>query len=117
ADAPRSRFVTDAQARRTLAFDALRETLQRLGDRRTVVLFLDDMQWVDRDTTALLADLMRAPDPPPVLLVLATRVDGGDAVLELVRRMDVDPTIVDVSPLSPEAALHLAMSQLDNADA
>ena len=37
--------------------------------RQTVVLFLDDMQWVDRDTTALLADLMRAPDAPALLLV------------------------------------------------
>ena len=59
--------VADPQARRTHAFEALRETLQRLGDRHTVVLFLDDMQWVDRDTTTLLADLMRAPDPPPLL--------------------------------------------------
>ena len=56
--------IADPQARRTHAFDALRETLQRLGERHTVVLFLDDMQWVDRDTTTLLADLMRAPDPP-----------------------------------------------------
>ena len=55
ADAPRTRQVADPQARRTHAFDALRETLQRLGDRHTVVLFLDDMQWVDRDTMTLLA--------------------------------------------------------------
>jgi len=52
ADAPRTPIVADPQARRTHAFEALRETLQRLGDRHTVVLFLDDMQWVDRDTTA-----------------------------------------------------------------
>ena len=111
ADAPRTRQIADAQARRTHAFDALRETLQRLGDRRTVVLFLDDMQWVDRDTTALLADLMRAPDPPPLLLVLATRADDT-AVLDLVRRMDAEPTYVELGPLPDEAALALAVSQL-----
>jgi eukaryotic-like serine/threonine-protein kinase len=114
ANAPRTRQLADPQVRRTHAFDALRATLQRLGESRTVVLFLDDMQWVDRDTTALLADLMRAPDPPPVLLVLASRMDGSEAVLDLVRRMDVDPVLVDVRPLSPEAATSLALHQLAN---
>lgn len=112
ANAPLTRQLADPQVRRTHAFEALRIMMQRLGDSRTVVLFLDDMQWVDRDTTTLLADLMRAPDPPPILLVLASRVDGSDAVVELVRRMDVDPVIIEVAPLSPEAATSLALAQL-----
>jgi len=112
ADAPRTRIVADPQARRTHAFDALRETLQRLGDRHTVVLFLDDMQWVDRDTTALLADLMRAPDPPPVLLVLATRAEGSEPVVDLVRRMDAAQRLIDLGPLSNDAAVAIAVSHL-----
>ena len=112
ADAPRTRGVLDPQARRTHAFEALREALQRLSDRRTLVLFLDDMQWVDRDTTTLLADVMRAPDPPPLLLVLATRADDSEPVLSLVRRMDADYTIVDVGPLPEDVAVALAVSQL-----
>ncbi|HEY6179914.1 MAG TPA: protein kinase, partial [Kofleriaceae bacterium] len=118
ADAPRTRIVADPQARRTHAFDALRETLQRLGDRHTVVLFLDDMQWVDRDTTALLADLMRAPDPPPVLLVLATRSEGSEPVVDLVRRMDAAQRLIDLGRLDDEPALAIAVSHLgdDNRD-
>ncbi|HEX4422248.1 MAG TPA: protein kinase [Kofleriaceae bacterium] len=112
ADSPRTRLVADPQARRTHAFDALRETLQRLGDRHTVVLFLDDMQWVDRDTTALLADLMRAPDPPPVLLVLSTRTEGSAPVVDLVRRMDAAQRLIDLGPLAADAALAIAMSHL-----
>lgn len=112
ADAPRTRIVADPQARRTHAFDALRETLQRLGDRHTVVLFLDDMQWVDRDTTALLADLMRAPDPPPVLLVLATRAEGSEPVVDLVRRMDAAQRMIDLGPLADDAAVAIAVSHL-----
>ena len=112
ADAPRTRVVADPQARRTLAFEALRETLQRLGDRHTVVLVLDDMQWVDRDTTALLADLMRAPDPPPILLVLSTRVGGSEPVVELVDRMAAARTVIDVGPLAEEAALAIARAYL-----
>jgi hypothetical protein len=112
ANAPRTRQLADPQVRRTHAFNALRDTLQRLGESRTVVLFLDDMQWVDRDTTTLLADLMRAPDPPPILLVLASRVENSELVLDLVRRMDVEPVLIDVGPLSPEAATSLALAQL-----
>jgi hypothetical protein len=112
ADAPRNRIVADPQARRTYAFDALRETLQRLGDRHTVVLFLDDMQWVDRDTTALLADLMRAPDPPPVLLVLSTRFEDSKPVVDLVRRMDAAQWLIDLGPLSDTAAAAIAVSHL-----
>lgn len=116
ADAPRTRGVLDPQARRTHAFEALREALQRLSDRRTLVLFLDDMQWVDRDTTTLLADVMRAPDPPPLLLVLATRADDSEPVLQLVRRFDAEQTIVDVGPLPEDIAIGLALSQLDKKD-
>lgn len=116
ADAPRTRQVGDPQARRSLAYDALRETLQRLGDRHTVVLVLDDMQWVDRDTMTLLVDLMRAPDPPSLLFVLATRVEGSDPVLELVRRMDAEVTLLDVGALPEEAAITLALSQLGEAN-
>jgi serine/threonine protein kinase len=116
ADAPRTRQVGDPQARRTHAFDALRETLQRLADRHTVVLVLDDMQWVDRDTTMLLVDLMRAPDPPSILFVLSTRVEASERVLELVRRMDADLTLLDLGAFPEDAAIALALSQLGEAN-
>ncbi len=112
ADAPRSRTIADPQARRTHAFDALRETLQRLGDRYTVVLFLDDMQWVDRDTQTLLADLLRAPDPPSVLLVLAARADGSEPIVQLAHKLDADVSVIDVGPLSDDAARALALAHL-----
>lgn len=112
ADAPRTRVIAEPQARRTHAFDALRETLQRLGERYTVVLFLDDLQWVDRDTTALLADIMRAPDPPAVLLVLATRDEGSEPVLELVQHMAAEHTILDIPRLPQDAALAIARTHL-----
>src|SRR5262249_43259798 len=68
--------------------------------------------WVDRDTTALLADLMRAPDPPPVLLVLATRTEGAEPVVDLVRRMDAAQRLVDLGPLDDDAAIAIAVSHL-----
>ncbi len=88
------------------------ELLRRLAERHPLILFIDDMQWVDVDTITLLADLMRAPDPPPLLLLLATRVDGSEAVLELVRRTDSERRVVEVGPLDDRAAVALAAEQL-----
>src|SRR5262249_49556702 len=58
---------------RTLVFTALREILARLAAQRPVVLAIDDLQWADADGLALLAGVLRPPDPPPILFVATLR--------------------------------------------
>ncbi|HEY5920125.1 MAG TPA: protein kinase [Kofleriaceae bacterium] len=81
AEAPHAAHdVLDPQELRNRLFFAVRELLQRLTDHHPVVLVVDDLQWADADSLALLGEVMRLPEAPPLLLVATVRCDDADAV-------------------------------------
>lgn len=93
---------------RTRAFSALRVVLQRFAERRLLVVHLDDMQWSDLDTLALLSDLMRPPDPPALFLVLGSRVEGSEPILSFLEGTGVAYELFDLAPLGDDDARKLA---------
>lgn len=71
----REQEIPDPFTLRRKAFGALRELLGRLSDRQSVVLYIDDLQWSDADSTTLIEDLLRPPEAPSLLLVSTFRTE------------------------------------------
>jgi serine/threonine protein kinase/tetratricopeptide (TPR) repeat protein len=126
ADAPkRQAEVLDPQEVRWRGFAALRELLTRLGDRCMLIVYVDDLQWGDLDSAALLTELLRPPNPPGLLLIVCCRDEDIESVpvlgllLEPFRsgRLFDDVREIEVGPLSPPEATKMALGLMSTAEA
>jgi hypothetical protein len=105
----------DAQEVRRRAFAGLRQLLTQLSLPSRVVIYIDDLQWGDLDSAALLRELVRPPNAPPFLLVGAWRegMERNSAFLgalrgELFESRHLHIVDVAVGPLSTRDAKALA---------
>ena len=117
ATAPTSKIILDAQGARRRAFAALKELLARLSDRSPLVIFIDDMQWSDADSFALLDEVIGSEGAPSVLVVFAHRSGDTDAskhlesLLSLVASKGIVHNL-QVAELSREDSLRLTAGLL-----
>ena len=116
-----TRAASDVHELRRRAFAALREILTRLAERAPLVLFLDDVQWGDLDSAALLVDLLAPPDPPALLLVACHRSEDAERSSflralskERARGAGGDTREIAVGALGEADALRLASELCDS---
>jgi serine/threonine protein kinase/tetratricopeptide (TPR) repeat protein len=98
-EAPRA---VDAQHLRAEVSSALRALLSRIAEERPLVLAIDDLQWADADSLALLSEVLRGAGAPRMLLISTIR---PSAKLEL---PFPGAREIDLRPLAENEALELA---------
>ena len=78
-----SQEAGEPQEVRRRAFMALRGLLGAIADDRPLVVHIDDLQWADVDSVALLEQLLHAPGAPAMLLVGSFRAEAFGKTLAL----------------------------------
>ena len=114
--------IADPQVLRQRAFVALRDLFAQIARRHPLVVFIDDVQWGDSDSAALLLELMRPPLAPPLLLVMTYRDEEAKTNAFLLETSALWPAGADVrehpvGPLEPDEARRLALALLGSSDA
>jgi tetratricopeptide (TPR) repeat protein len=104
------------------AFAALTDLLEALRGSQRLVLFLDDLQWLDAATMGFLGYLVAAARKPQVFLLLTKRVNGKEdaqlsSLLETLRR-ELGSRILELSLgiLTPDEQLRVIRSILGPVD-
>jgi hypothetical protein len=114
----------DSVTVRQRAASALRDLLYGLAVRTPLILVIDDLQWGDIDSASILQEVVRPPEGPPLLLVVAYRSeDAAEArLLRALNRSVRDAALsavydIEVGPLDDGEACQLALRLTAGADA
>jgi eukaryotic-like serine/threonine-protein kinase len=105
---------------RHLAAGALREILIRLAAHRPIVLWIDDLQWTDEDSSFLLRSILRPPVPARLLMMLSYRSEersDNDVLRDVVRFVTTAPGLrvreIEARPLEPDESVQLVSELLE----
>jgi serine/threonine protein kinase len=105
---------SDPAEQRLRGFAAFAELLRRVGDRRRLVLAIDDLQWSDADSALLLTEVFGEREPPSCLLIVTSRLARPQALRGLLSNVEraggagAEWLELHLGGLSLEEASHLA---------
>ena len=88
---------------RARAFRGLRHLLDALAAMRPLVVTIDDIQWADSDSIALLSEIVHGPGTPRLLLVVTRRDNAPPLALP------IPITHLPLAPLNPTEAAELVV--------
>lgn len=108
----------DPIGRRGRAAAALRTLLGRLAVRQPVIVVLDDAQWGDQDSAALLAQILEPPGQPAVMVVACHRdVTDGSPVVRVLQGAGAETvTLRELAPADAERLAGQLLGTDDGAD-
>ncbi|HLK92138.1 MAG TPA: protein kinase [Polyangia bacterium] len=112
AHAPHEHVGPDPREVRDSMFAAFRQLLRALGERAPIVAYVDDLQWADADSLALLSEVLRPPEAPRLLLVGTLRTTGADEAGGRLLAGDVPEDQLTLANLGGDAARTLARALL-----
>ncbi len=96
----------DAHYRKKLVVNGVRALLAAIAMEQPLVVVVDGLQWADKSSFDLLIDIIRSPDPLPILLLLVARPDDrAVALLEGIVR-------IELKGLSTEEQVRLVETRL-----
>ncbi|HEY5925837.1 MAG TPA: protein kinase [Kofleriaceae bacterium] len=99
---------------RARAFRGLRHLLEALGAIRPMLVTIDDIQWADSDTLALLSELLHGPGAPRLLLIFTFRDTGSPALPIPITRLQLAPlNVAEAVELVTRTAPERAAESLD----
>jgi eukaryotic-like serine/threonine-protein kinase len=114
ANAPRRESADPLELKRR-AHEAFGELLVRMRDRGPLVLFIDDVQWLDEDAVSFMRALFSQPQLVPLLFVCAHRSEGAseNSLLQaMLQTVSDNPALelrtLEVGALADDALIALA---------
>jgi len=114
---PEPRHPVNRGETRRRAFEAMRQLMLALSERSLLVLFIDDIQWSDVESFALLQEVLAPPVPPPLMVIATARADflasmdaGHQSPLAAGTLWDLERS--GIGDLSPDEARALALEIL-----
>ena len=112
--------IKNPQEARAQTFALLRQLLVNVALYRPLVLVIDDLQWADADSLALLSEVLRPPNAPPLLLLATIRTGTlhtrrGRPIRDRLAEFPGDVRWIHLDPLPADDARALVRDLLSRA--